>query len=381
MAGILGSDSIYRPFLTSSLFTLEQSLGSDPHFPSEDNNDSSPNSTINFHQTFSYPEKQNTDTESCTPQRRLTTMSEAQSDRNPPYTACWDQKDISGEEAWQARRAISTTPAWDYSRPPAVKLEYHSHHDASHIGQLPGLSTVQIKDEPSEGKILGTSSQFLGLNTRTTPTISPSVLGGNLPIGRPGASRHSTLNPYLVARIKSSGTGMDKEVEEDQEIPGLTPEDLLDKRIGLRPRNKSSTEVQFVMSADFYGKGKRSSFPAAVLKITHQFMVANGYVGQGVHLGKAMKKELWRSLKIRLDLCNTSAVSSITQEQRGRLDAGCSKLSAYITDQTQIWKERGILCQTNENFPPFFHPCTQSWKSRDWGMCSPAKYFLIGSIF
>lgn len=145
-------------------------------------------------------------------------------------------------------------------------------------------------------------------------------------------------------------------------VPEIQQHDKLDQWIGIRPRGKTSAEVQFVLLPDF-SNTSRHPFPPAMLAIIHQFMVANKFVSPRGHLGKSEKKNLWKSLLVRLDLHESDDLS---RQQKRCLSRATAKLNTYVDDQSREWLSAGIYIRSAKKRPPAFHKCTQAWLRRDW---------------
>lgn len=152
------------------------------------------------------------------------------------------------------------------------------------------------------------------------------------------------------------------------ELPMFSPttdiqqHDKLDQWIGIRPRGKTSAEVQFVLRPEF-SIASGTPFPSAMLVITHQFMVANKFVSPRRHLGKSEKQKLWKSLLVRLDLHESDDLS---WQQKQHLRRVAIRLNTYVDDQCKEWLAAGIYLRPSKMVPPAFHECTQAWLRRDW---------------
>ncbi len=148
----------------------------------------------------------------------------------------------------------------------------------------------------------------------------------------------------------------------DSPIPDILQHDKLDQRIGIRPRRKTSVEVQFVLRPEFSDTSK-TPFPHAMLVIIHQFMVANKFISPRRHMSGKVRKDLWKSLLVRLDLHESYDLS---RQQKQRLDRATTKLNAYIDIQSREWLAAGIYLRPSRQVSPAFHECTQAWLRRDW---------------
>ena len=145
----------------------------------------------------------------------------------------------------------------------------------------------------------------------------------------------------------------------DSPIPDLSAFDKLDQRIGIRPRGKTSAEVQFVMGPEF----SFTALPHAMSVIIHQFMVANEFVSPRRNLKGRVKKDLWKSLLVRLDL---HGVHDLPRQQRQHLSRAATRITAYVDIESREWLAAGIYVRPSRNVSPTFHECTQAWLRRDW---------------
>ena len=145
----------------------------------------------------------------------------------------------------------------------------------------------------------------------------------------------------------------------DIPIPDISQDDKLDHRIGIRPRGKTSAEVQFVLGPEF----SYTPLPHAMLVIIHQFMVANKFVSPRRHLSDKEKKGLCKSLLVRLDLHESYDLS---RQQKQRLNNAATRINVYVDIQSREWLAAGIYVRRSKKVPPTFHECTQAWLRRDW---------------
>ena len=169
-------------------------------------------------------------------------------------------------------------------------------------------------------------------------------------VARPVAQRQS----YRPQNVVSTHTALSTFTP----IPDLEPRDKLDQRIGIWPRGKTSADVQLVLSPDFL-----PPFPHAMLVIIHQFMAANQFVSPRKHLGGTEKKNLWKSLLVRLDLHESD---DLLWQENQRLRGASVKLNKYVDDRSLEWLAAGIYIRPSKKQPPTFHECTQAWLRRDW---------------
>ena len=154
----------------------------------------------------------------------------------------------------------------------------------------------------------------------------------------------------------------------DQVIQGLYLGDLLDHRIGVWPRMKTSSTIQLLLSGGFqkHPKGHGPFLPEVFKKIIHQFMIANKYVGAGKYLPD--RKDLQLSLMVRLDMHEP-----INDNEKSKFDYVKGDLFSYIAAQTRKWQEKGFITRWAEGFFPVFHPCVEGWTARGWNGTMPEK--------
>ena len=145
-------------------------------------------------------------------------------------------------------------------------------------------------------------------------------------------------------------------------VPGILPCDKLDQRISIRPRGKTSAEVQFVLQPEFSNSSK-PPFPHAILVIIHQFMIANEFVSPRRHIKGMVRKLLWKSLLFRLDLHESYDLSP---QQILGLKRATTRVNAYVDNQSKEWLATGICIRPSPKLFPVFHICTQAWLRRDW---------------
>ena len=287
---------------------------------------------------------------------------------------------ITGEEAFAARSLM--TP---------LSFEEKWLHDLFESKEnIPPEPTLQKSETLEEGEVLGERSPSASvLRSQASSTLY------SIPQWQPPrsarhettfASRKGRLSPYQLPDTNHSfwqdprlrrvgGTPRARPVDDRQSyrpldvtnthvalpisspIPDIQQLDKLDQRIGIRPRGKTSAEVQSVLVPNFI-----PPFPHAMLVITHQFMVANKFVSPRQHLGDAEKRNLWKSLLVRLDLHESDDLLL----GKKRLKTATLKLNVYVDDLSREWLAAGIYTRPSKQLPPAFHICTQAWLKRDW---------------
>ncbi|KAL2037487.1 hypothetical protein N7G274_009768 [Stereocaulon virgatum] len=270
-------------------------------------------------------------------------------------------RDMTGEEAFAARCAMAAKPAWLRPRQEA-KFDGRWEHDLFERGNIAPVKEEILEeregpyfDTRSTTPVESRVSSFLASIPQWQPS---STIFGLSPPASDGYSYQSSSQATIV----NPPTVKDRSQFPDV-IPGLDGLDKLDPFIGIRPRGKRNAEVQFVLSAKFRSNDKQPVFPAAMTIIIHQFMVANKFVASRKFLGNSIKKRLWQSLLVRLDLHETSELSL---KQRNCTRSVAVDLNQYINTQANRWKAAGIYLQPINGAIPAFHECTRTWLQRDW---------------
>ncbi|KAK3174190.1 hypothetical protein OEA41_001434 [Lepraria neglecta] len=235
---------------------------------------------------------------------------------------------MTGEEAFAARRAMAAMPTLHTAE---IKTEGRWQHDLFEQENIAPITPAESR----ASSFLASIPQWQPPSTRFDP--SPSASDGYQPQSR---SQAPASNPPKI-----TGRWLFPDV-----IPAVDGLDKLDRAIGIRPRAKRSTEVQFVLSAQFHNNGKQLAFPAAMMVITHQFMVANRFL-------------LWQSLLVRLDLHETSELS---RKQKTYLGKVTTRLDRYLITRAIEWKAAGIYLEPTNGAVLAFHECTRAWLRKDW---------------
>ena len=304
-------------------------------------------------------------------------------------------RNITGEEAFAARSLM--TP---------LSFEEKWLHDLFEAKEnVPPEPTLQKREVLEEGEVpneRSPSAPVLRSQASSTlysipqwqppPCTRPetSSRGGSGPLSRPPLPdpnrsfwqdpRHWGVTSTRIARPVEDRRGYRSRNVANTPHMGLPTDiqqhDKLDQWISIRPRGKTSAEVQFVLHPEFSDASIRP-FPHAMLVIVHQFMVANKFVSPRQHLGKTEKKNLWESLLVRLDLHESDDLS---RQQNKRLKRAAERLNYYVDDQSKEWLAAGVYLRSSKKLPPAFHTCTQPWLRRDWDgvMISPTHTITIG---
>ena len=296
-----------------------------------------------------------------------------------------NQKNLTGEEAFAARRAIT----------PLSFEDKWSHDPFDSEENIPPKHTLPKSEAFEDGEIPDYRSQKAPVpKARASSTLysipqwqpppvarPETTFGGGkgpfsrpqFPISNPGfwqdPRSRSVANTHTARPVKNRQGYRPQNVADTHmtlpigtPIPNLLPCDRLDQHIGIRPRGKSSAEVQFVLLPEFFDTSK-PTFPHAMLVIIHQFMVANKFVSPRRNMSGKVKKDLWKSLLVRLDLHETYELSRRHNEL---LNRATTKLNAYIDTQSREWLAAGIYLRPSPKLSPAFHECTQAWLRRDW---------------
>lgn len=255
-----------------------------------------------------------------------------------------DHRDTSGEDAWVRRRSLPAIAPWI---PQIVKIEGGIPQDAL-ATQLPTtqyavdegeiLEMQPHNDQPQTSRAHSflysipqwqpQSTQFTGQQPSKEPsrpvsaqsTKPPSFTGqqpslrSTQPIPaqrtRPPSARSQGLPPPSLASIRqnnlSSPQPQDQpnsylltDVGYDANIPGIYCNDVLNKRIGIRPRQKKSPELRELKSRP---RTWNAHLPRSLTMIIQQFMVASGYVFPHKNMTSSDFANFRNSLAHRLDL-------------------------------------------------------------------------------
>ncbi|KAL2049509.1 hypothetical protein ABVK25_010196 [Lepraria finkii] len=100
-----------------------------------------------------------------------------------------------------------------------------------------------------------------------------------------------------------------------------------------------------------------------MMVVTHQFVVANRFIASRKYLGNPIKKLLWQSPLVRLDIHETSELS---RKQKTYLGKVTTRLDRYSTTRAIEWKAAGIYLQPTNGAVPAFHECLRAWFRKDW---------------
>ena len=302
-----------------------------------------------------------------------------------------NQKNISGEEAWVRRCFLPPITPWPTQN---VKTEVNLPQDASSM-QL--SSTVNAV---GEGKIIRMQplNQALPLTYQPQSSKASSFLysipqwqapfkqptrqdfskmphPGPAQRTRPPSARLQGLPPPprgLTRRDRRSSTvppGFQPTVPSnlgfDEEIPGTYNKDVLDKRIGIRPRNKESIELRHIKDSK-YGGDKSIDLPQSMKIIVQQYMVANGYVCPHKHIPGWEKSVFRDSLLLRLDLHNTFITTKETKHEQHLIRSVWASIDDYVMEQSSEWRAQGVFEQVSETASPTFAAFTNVWTDRNW---------------
>ena len=304
-----------------------------------------------------------------------------------------DQNNISGEEAWVRRCSLPPIAPWPTQY---VKTEVALPQDASSTqlsstdnvvggGEILGMqpldkaSPLTYKSQSPEGQSLlysipqwqatskqPTSQHLSKISHRPGPaqrTRPPSARLQGLPPPPRGSTRRdgrsSTVPPGFQPTVPSN-------LGFDEKIPGTYKKDVLDKRIGIRPRNKKSIELRQIKNPRYAGGEKGIDLPPSMKIIVQQFMVANGYVCPYEHIPGGEKPAFRNSLLLRLDLHNTFITTGETKHEQSLIKSMWASIDDYVMEQSKEWKAQGVFEQVSETASPTFAAFTNIWTDRNW---------------
>ena len=296
-----------------------------------------------------------------------------------------NQRNLTGEEAFAARSAItplSFEDKWlhDLFDPKENIPPEHTllKSEAFEEGDIPDRGSQRAPvPESQASSILYSIPQW-----QPPPVARPEMTFGGVagPSSRPQLPNHKRSFWQDPRHWSVASTQMARPVDNRQDyrpqnaanthmtlpivslIPDISQYDKLDQRIGIRPRGKTSPEVQFVLHPQFFDSSE-IPFPHAMLVIIHQFMIANKFVSPRRHMKGKEKKGLWKSLLVRLDLHESK---DLWQQLKGRLDRVTARLNVYVDIKSREWLAAGIYLRPLPKRSPAFHECTQAWLRRDW---------------
>ena len=152
----------------------------------------------------------------------------------------------------------------------------------------------------------------------------------------------------------------------DEKIPGTYNKDVLDKRIGIRPRNKQSIELRQIKNPKFAVGEKDFSLHQSMKLMVQQFMIANGYVYPYIHIPSLEKPAFRDSLLRRLDLHNTFITTKETKHEQKLIKSVWKSIDDYVMEKSREWRAQGVFEQVSETDNPTFATCTKGWTDRNW---------------
>lgn len=296
-----------------------------------------------------------------------------------------DHKDISGEEAWARRCSLPNLAPWT---PQPVKTEGNDPQDTlpAHLpSTLPEVEEGEILDtqpynrqsQSSEARsFLYSIPQWQPpsmLITGQQPSQRPHPPGPAQKI-RPLSARIQGLQPPSLPSIRKKKPPPTRPhgqnlvdplrgVGYDENIPNIYRNDVLDRRIGIRPRNKKSKELRLLKDQRHARNADGASLPRSMKIIIQQFMVANGYVFPHKNLTTMEFGTFRNSLMIRLDLHKQPEVAKEMQ-QLIKSRWGC--VDAFVAKQSRDWQAQGVFKQVPETAGPTFAAFTKGWTHRTW---------------
>ena len=303
-----------------------------------------------------------------------------------------NQQDISGEEAWVRRCFLPPMAPWPTQN---VKTEVSLPQDALSMQRSSTVNAVRESEmftmQPPDQTLPLTyqpqsseASSFLysipqWQNPFKQPIRQHSEMlpqPGPAQRTRPPSARLQGLPPPSQGLARRDGrsstvpTGFQPRVPSNlgfyEKIPGTYNKDLLDKRIGIRPRNKESIELRQIKNSGYAGGGKGIDLPQSMKIMVQQFMVANGYVYPHLHIPSSEKYVFRDSLLLRLDLHNTFITTKETKHEQNLIKLVWARIDDYVLEQSTQWRAQGVFEQISETASPTFAAFTNGWTDPRW---------------
>ena len=293
-------------------------------------------------------------------------------------TAPPDDNNISGEEAWARRLSLSAIAPCITS---TVETEPSSPHYTS-ARQLPctvpEVDEVESSETQHHRQSSGTSA-FLDSTPQWEPPPELRTSQGpskclNRKVtnqqARPPLAQEQRPTQQCESGPQIVPPGGPAQVSThlglDEKIPGIWKQDSLDGRIGIRPRNKTSNELQQIKDPRYSSGETGFGLPRSMELIIQKFMVANSYIFPYQHLPEDSQPNYRYSLLTRLDLHNTFIATKETRDEQRLIKAAWRSIDGYVFVKSDEWRAQGIFTQSSETEPPTFAAFTNSWTSRDW---------------
>ncbi|KAF6222084.1 hypothetical protein HO133_001170 [Letharia lupina] len=283
-----------------------------------------------------------------------------------------DHRDISGEEAWARRCSLPAIAPWV---PQNVKTETSLPQDALST-RLP--STLHAVEEDQQPQTSEAHSLLYSISQWQPPSNQPT---GQQPSKRRtklvSAPRTRPLSARLLASIRQNKQSstlpqgprppvLPRNLGRNERIPGIYGKDLLDGRIGIRPRNKESAELRQLKSSRISCDEKGTGLSRSMKIIIQQFMVANGYICPHLHIPHWEKPVFRDSLRVRLDLHNTFITTKETRDEQRLIKSAWTSVDGYISEQSREWRAQGVFEQVPVTARPTFAAFTKGWADRNW---------------
>ena len=330
----------------------------------------------------------------CITDLRLHRQLPARLDDQPHSSIAFsDQNNISGEEAWVRRCFLPPITPWPTQN---VKTEVNLPQDASSTQQSSTVNAVGEDDflgmqplnqappvtyQPHHSEaysFLYSIPQWQGPSKRPTDQHFSKMPYQPRPAQRtrPPSARLQGLGPPprgLTRRHRRSSTvqsgfqpTVPSNLGSDEKIPETYNKDILDKRIGIRPRNKQSIELRQIKNSGYAGGEKGIGLPQSMKIIVQQFMIANGYVCPYEHIPGTEKPAFRDSLLRRLDLHNTFITTKETKDEQKLIKSVWASIDDYVKGQSREWRAQGVFKQVSETDCPVFAAFTSGWTDRRW---------------
>ena len=281
-----------------------------------------------------------------------------------------DRKDMSGEEAWARRCSLPSPAPWN---PQPVKPEGNDLQDtlSTHLpSTLHDVEEGEISDTQPYNRQSPSSEalSFLYSIPQWQPPSMP-ITGQQLP-QRPypplPAQRTSVRRKKPLPTQPRGQRPIDplRDVGYDEDIPNIHRNDILDKRIGIRPRHKKSKELQLIKDQRHGWNADGASLPGSMKMMIQQFMVANGYVFPHKNLTTGEISTFRNSLMVRLDLHKQPLL--VTKGTQKIIKSRWRCVDAFVTKQSRDWQAQGVFKQVPETAGPTFAAFTNRWTDRTW---------------
>ncbi|KAL9134344.1 MAG: hypothetical protein Q9175_004480 [Cornicularia normoerica] len=302
-----------------------------------------------------------------------------------------DQRDISAKKVWARKCSLPAIAPWI---PQTVKEEGSSQQDvlstrlpstlhAVEEGEISGTQPHNHQPQTSEAHSFlysipqwqPPSTQSTGLQPSKRPSPSVPAQRARSPFFTSQLPSQRSIQLLPAQRTRPSSAGLQglpppsvlpRDPGRNERIPGIYRKDVLDGRIGIRPRNKKSTELQHIKSSQKPCGKKGIDLPRSMKVIIQQFMVANGYICPHQQTPGRDKPAFRNSLLVRLDLHNTFRITKETGDERRLIKSAWTSVDGYVSEHSTEWRAQGVFKQVSETAQPTFAAFTSSWVDHNW---------------